>query len=107
MLRFGVHYGIHFLVPIAVALLFYKNNLRYAIVVLLAGILIDLDHLWATPIFDPDRCSINFHPLHSYWAMVVYLGMLWFKRWRIFGLAACIHLLADTADCLFIAMQSE
>ena len=37
-----------------------------------AVMLIDLDHLLATPIFDPARCSIGFHPLHSYYAIGVY-----------------------------------
>ena len=28
---------------------------------MLTTMLIDLDHLLANPVFDPDRCSINFH----------------------------------------------
>ncbi|WP_299534906.1 DUF6122 family protein [Ulvibacterium sp.] len=107
MLRSVAHYGIHFLVPIAVGLLFYKSRKWHIILILLAGILIDIDHLWADPIFDPNRCSINFHPLHSYWALAGYFVLLFFEKVRIFGIAALIHMLADATDCLFLAIQSE
>ena len=33
---------------------------------MMATMLVDLDHLFADPIYDPDRCSIGFHPLHQY-----------------------------------------
>jgi hypothetical protein len=42
--------------------------------------LVDLDHLLATPIFEAGRCSINFHPLHSYIAIAVYFILLLFKK---------------------------
>ncbi|HZJ18970.1 MAG TPA: DUF6122 family protein, partial [Pricia sp.] len=58
MFRFIVHYGIHFLVPIAIGLLFFKEHRLKVILLLLTGIVIDVDHLWADPIFDPERCSI-------------------------------------------------
>jgi len=102
MLRFCIHYGIHFLVPIAIGFFFYKEHKFKAIIILLAAILIDFDHLLANPIFDPDRCSINFHPLHSYWAIAIYITFLFFKKIRIFGVALLIHILADITDCLFI-----
>ena len=72
------------------------------ILILLAAILIDLDHLLATPVFDPQRCSINFHPLHTYWAMLVYVLFLFIKPLRVVGLGLLIHLLADWIDCLMI-----
>ncbi|MEJ1223352.1 DUF6122 family protein [Sediminicola sp. 1XM1-17] len=102
MLRFCVHYGIHFLVPIAIGLYFYKENRLWAVLLLLAGIMIDLDHLVASPIFDSARCSIGFHPLHTYWAIILYIGLLFFRKTRIVGLALCIHIVADTADCLLM-----
>lgn len=61
--------------------------------------LIDLDHLLASPIFDANRCSINFHPLHSYYAITIYVLLLCFKRTRLIGLALCIHIIADIVDC--------
>ena len=102
MLRWGLHYGIHFLLPIVIALLFYKGHRVRAVIILWAGILIDIDHLWADPLFDPDRCSINFHPFHTYWAIACYFAILVPKRTRIFGLALLIHILADLTDCLLM-----
>jgi len=102
MLRFLVHYGIHFLVPIAIGLIFFKDNRLKIIAILLAGILIDLDHLIANPIFDANRCSISFHPLHSYWAIALYIALLFFKKTRILGLALLIHICADAMDCYLL-----
>lgn len=102
MLRFCLHYGIHFIAPIVIGYFFYKEQRLRAIIILLAAILIDLDHLLATPIFEANRCSINFHPLHTYWAMAIYISLLFFKKTRIFGIALLLHMLADFVDCLFI-----
>lgn len=104
MLRFFIHYGIHLIVPIGIGLLFFKANSLKAIVILLSGILIDIDHLLANPIFDPDRCSIAFHPLHGYWAIAVYVLLLFPKKTRIFGIAFLIHILADYIDCSLIGV---
>ena len=64
--------------------------------------LIDLDHLLATPIFDPNRCSINFHPLHSYFAIAIYFGMVFINKYRILAIGLMLHILADSADCLLM-----
>ncbi len=61
--------------------------------------LVDLDHLLATPIFVENRCSINFHPLHSYIAIGVYLFGLLFKKTRIIAVALLFHMLTDLIDC--------
>ena len=102
MFRFYIHYGIHFIVPIAIGLLFFKKNRRNAIVILLSAIIIDIDHVLANPIFDPNRCSIDFHPLHSYWAVGIYVSLLFLKKTRIFGIALIIHIIADLTDCYLI-----
>ena len=107
MLRFGIHYGIHFLVPIAIGLLFFKENRIKIILILWAGILIDLDHFLASPFFDINRCSINFHPLHSYWAIALYGLLFLIKKTRIVGLALLIHILADAADCLLLTLETN
>ncbi|MRH99100.1 hypothetical protein GH721_01025 [Kriegella sp. EG-1] len=100
MLRFILHYGIHFIVPIAIGLLFFKKELQLKIIaILLSGILIDIDHIFANPIFDPNRCSIGFHILHSYWAITAYIILLFFDKTRIIGLALIIHIIADITDC--------
>ena len=106
MFRLVLHYSIHFLVPIAIGLIFFKEKWKWAIFILLAGICIDLDHLFADPIFDPNRCSIGYHPLHTYWAMAVYIALLFFRKTRIFGLALVIHIVADAVDC-YLLLQSK
>ena len=68
--------------------------------ILIATMLVDLDHLLADPIYDPSRCSINFHPLHSYYAIGVYLFMLLPKKTRVIALGLLIHMVADQLDCL-------
>ncbi len=99
MLQLFLHYGIHFGLPLAVALIFFKNQWRIAYLIMFAGMLIDIDHLLANPIFDANRCSINFHPLHTYYAMIIYVLLLIPKKTRLIGLGLCIHILADYVDC--------
>lgn len=102
MLRFVMHYGIHFIIPILVAYIFYKPLFKTACIILLLGIIIDIDHLWATPIFSSTRCSINFHFLHSYYAIALYAMLFVIKKTRLIGLALLIHIAADTVDCLLM-----
>jgi hypothetical protein len=102
MLQTFAHYGIHFGLPLIVAFTFFKNYWLKAYGIMMLGMLIDLDHLLATPIFDPNRCSINFHPLHSYYAIAVYVLLLIPKKTRLIGLGLAIHIIADTADCLLM-----
>lgn len=102
MLKFGIHYGLHFGLPLVVALLFFKQKWLKAYVIMLAAFIIDLDHLLASPIFDANRCSINFHPLHSYYAIVVYLVLLFPKITRIFAIGLLAHIVSDSVDCLLI-----
>lgn len=95
-----IHYGIHFILPLVVTVFFYKKNWKRAYLIMICGMLIDLDHLLATPIFAPNRCSINFHPLHSYYAIAIYILLLIPKKTRLIGLGLVIHILADSVDCL-------
>jgi len=97
-----IHYGIHFILPLLVALLFYKPKWITAYIIMISGLLIDFDHVLANPIFDPNRCSINFHPLHSYYAIIIY-GILCFpKKTRLLGLGLIAHIIADSVDCLMM-----
>ena len=65
--------------------------------------LIDLDHLLASPIFAANRCSIGFHPLHSLPLYYFYILLLGFKSTRIWGLGLCLHLFFDKLDCVFMS----
>lgn len=64
--------------------------------------LVDLDHLVAMPIFDSNRCSINFHPLHSYYAILLYIVLLVFPKTRIIAIGLLFHMLTDNIECLWI-----
>ena len=102
MIQAFIHYGFHFIGPLLIALLFYKTQWQKSYGFMLLGLLIDVDHLLATPIFEAGRCSINFHPLHSYYAIAVYVLLTFFKKTRLLGLGLCIHILADAVDCLMM-----
>ena len=80
MFRHIVHYGIHFLVPMLIAFYLFKDKKLKVLLILLAGILLDLDHLFANPIFDSNRCSIGFHPLHEYILFPLYLVLAFWKK---------------------------
>ena len=98
-IKFFSHYGIHFLLPLFIAFLFFRKQWKTTYLIFIATMLIDVDHLLATPIFDPNRCSINFHPLHSYVAIAIYFLMLFFKKTRILAIGLLVHILADYVDC--------
>jgi hypothetical protein len=102
MQRFSVHYGIHFLLPLAIALIFYKPKFFKVYSIFLLAFLIDLDHLAATPIFSPNRCSINYHFLHSYYAIALYIILLFWKKTRLIAIGLVCHILADSVDCFLM-----
>jgi len=102
ILRLSIHYGLHFIFPGLIAFIFFKREWKKAWLLMVLTMLIDLDHLAAMPIFDAQRCSINFHPLHSYWALAVYIGLLFFKRTRIIGTGLILHFITDALDCLWL-----
>lgn len=109
-----IHLALHFLVPPLVALLFYRVRWRRAALVMVATMLVDADHLLADPIYDPDRCSIGFHPLHTLPAIGFYLLLfvlpLLIRRdpdrgrlvdvLHLAGLGLLIHMALDGIDCL-------
>ena len=102
MLQTVAHYGCHLFIPLFVALVFYKSNWKLAFLIMFSGMWIDFDHLLANPIFDPNRCSINFHPLHSYYALILYIILIIPKKTRLIGLGLVIHIIADAVDCSFM-----
>ncbi len=98
-----VHYFLHLVFPGIIAYAFFRDEWKKVWALMLATMLIDLDHLLATPIFDPSRCSIGFHPLHSYLAIVIYFAMLFIpnKTIRIVGIGLVLHIITDAQDCLW------
>lgn len=67
--------------------------------VMIVTMLVDLDHLVADPILDPQRCSLGFHPLHRVPAILLYGLMTAIPRWRWWGVGLLIHMLLDGLDC--------
>ena len=93
------HIFLHFAVPAVVARLFFKDRWLKAWLIMVATMVVDLDHLLADPIFDPGRCSIGFHPLHTWPAIMVYVAMTFWPRTRLIGLGLVIHMALDGIDC--------
>jgi hypothetical protein len=111
------HIALHFLVPWLVAIGLYRGHWRAAFAILVATMMVDLDHLLADPIYDPDRCSIGFHPLHTAPAMAFYLALFLLPRFgrpmpnkpfawstgpvlQCIGLGLLIHMALDGIDCV-------
>ncbi|MDA0378530.1 MAG: DUF6122 family protein [Bacteroidetes bacterium] len=109
-----LHILLHFAVPLVVAIAFFHKNWKSAFAFMVATMLVDLDHLLATPIYDPTRCSIGFHPLHTWPFILVYVG-LFLAPWawkpaparqklvrtlHHVGVGLLIHMGLDALDCL-------
>lgn len=112
-----IHIAFHFMVPLLAAVVFYRRRWRSTAAILMATMLVDADHLLAEPVYDPERCSIGFHPLHTLPAIAVYTALfllpLLFGRARgranprpaartlhLIGLGLLIHMGLDGLDCL-------
>jgi len=67
-----------------------------------ATMLVDADHLLASPIFDPNRYSIGFHPLHSYTAIGAYMVMALFPKTRLIAVGLLMHMATDFLDFLWV-----
>ena len=93
------HLALHFTVPLLVAFLFFRENLKLSYLAMILTMLVDLDHLLASPIYDANRCSIGFHPLHQYWFIAIYLVMSFFSKTRLIGVGLIIHMSLDALDC--------
>ena len=99
-----VHYSLHLLFPGLIAWLFFRKHWKKAWLIMLLTMLVDLDHLLTTPVFDPNRCSIGFHPLHSYSAIVAYIIMCFHPKTRIVGVGLSVHMMTDLLDCLWMGL---
>ena len=105
MLQSIVHYSLHFLVIGLIAYLYDPKQWKKYWLVLLATMLVDLDHLVADPIFEAGRCSIGFHPLHSEVMIAVYLlGTLFIKHriLKLIFIGLLFHMFTDSVDCIWM-----
>lgn len=108
-IRAIVHYGMHFAVPFLLALIIFKKKKRLkASLTMIATMLVDLDHLLADPIFDPNRMSLGFHLLHSYYLIPLYVIMCFlpYKKMHLpwwlqaIGIGLTFHMITDAQDYL-------
>lgn len=105
MLQSIVHYSLHFLAIGLIAYLYDPRQWKKYWLILLATMLVDLDHLVADPIFEAGRCSIGFHPLHSEVMIAVYLLGAIFIKHRILKLifiGLLFHMFTDSVDCIWM-----
>ena len=106
MLQTFIHYGLHLLAPGLIAFIFFRDNWMKAWGIMILTMLVDLDHLFAYPdVFVTNRCSIGFHPLHTYWAAGVYFLLLFPKKTRIIAVGLLFHLLTDGVDCWMMGVS--
>ena len=104
--RHTLHYIFHLAMPFLFGKLFWKERWFKAGLIMMSTILIDLDHLLADPVFDPNRCSLGFHPLHTLWAGIAYAGLLAVPSWKARAVSVgCLwHLCTDAIDCLLMRL---
>ena len=94
-----LHISYHFIFPAILIALFYRKQWQRSYLVIMSTMLVDLDHLLANPIYDPTRCSIGFHPLHTELPIIAYLVLSIFPKTRLIGLGLLIHMGLDSIDC--------
>lgn len=110
MLQTLVHYFLHFIFIGAIAYWYDKKHWIRNWLILLSTMLMDADHLFADPIFDPQRCGIGYHPLHSFYAIGIYmLGVIFVKHKiiRLIFIGLLFHILTDFLDCLWMFSKCE
>lgn len=98
-----VHYFLHFIFPVFIAKVFFAGDWKKAYFIMLGTMLVDLDHLFSTPMFDPKRSSIGFHPLHTYPMIALYfLGVIFFRgKYKIISVGLFFHMFTDFQDFYF------
>lgn len=86
-----LHLALHIVLPSLVAWIFFSGRRCRAWAIIIATTFVDLDHLLATPFYDPNRCSIGFHPLHTVQAIAAYALLLFVPRTRHRAWTAAAH----------------
>lgn len=94
-----IHIALHFLIPAAIASIFFRNEWKKAFLIMSATMLVDIDHLLASPVYDPERCSIGFHPLHGMLPIVLYVALCFIPRLRYVGIGLTAHMALDSLTC--------
>ena len=93
------HIILHIIIPLGISLIFFRQNWKISFVIMILTMLVDIDHLLADPIYDPNRCSIGFHPLHKIVPIGIYCLLMVAPKTRLVGLGLLIHMGLDSIDC--------
>ena len=99
LFRPAAHQLLHLIIPGAVSKVAYPDRWLKAWLMMMLATVIDLDHLLAIPIYDPNRCSIGFHPLHELWFIALYVILCFIPKARIIGIGLVVHMALDAIDC--------
>lgn len=102
MIRPLTHLLLHLIVPGIAARWAFKEQWKRAWGIMVLTMIVGMDHLTASPIFDPNRCSIGYHPLHSFPVIIFYLVLTVIPKSRIIGLGLLIHMALDGVDCIWM-----
>jgi len=94
-----IHLALHFIIPAIIVGLFFRSNWKLVYFVMMATMLVDVDHLLAVPIYDATRCGIGFHPLHGFISIAFYAAFCFIPKCRIIGIGLIIHMALDSLDC--------
>lgn len=105
-LRAVLHIVLHGAVPLGLAYALARPRWLRPFGLMLLGLVIDLDHLLADPLYDPNRCSVGFHPLHTAPAAAVYVLLLAWPRARWVAAGLIVHLLLDAVDCVWMRLSA-
>lgn len=93
------HLALHFLAPAVLTGLFYRKKWKVAYLLMIATMIVDIDHIFANPIYDPNRCSIGFHPLHELWFIGLYIALCFIPKTKLIGIGLSVHMALDAIDC--------
>ena len=93
------HLALHFLAPAVLTGLFYRKKWKVAYLLMIATMLVDIDHILANPMYDPNRCSIGFHPLHELWFIGLYVALCFIPKTKLVGIGLSVHMALDAIDC--------
>tara|TARA_B110000037_G_C16997167_1_gene455563 strand:+ start:483 stop:803 length:321 start_codon:yes stop_codon:yes gene_type:complete len=104
MIRSTAHILLHFIVPAAVAKRWFRGDWQRSFAIMIATMVVDLDHLLADPIYAPNRCSVSFHPLHTWGPIAIYASLCFHPKTRLVGLGLMIHMLLDGIDCIWMGL---
>lgn len=111
-----LHIVLHFAAPAVITLVIARDRWLNTWLILMATMLVDVDHLLANPVYDPERCSIGFHPLHTVPAMATYAVLFGspvalrridalrksvvVRVFGLIGLGLLVHMALDGIDCV-------